>query len=354
MGSFPSSTKSTLSLEEVETFLSHDEDLVERVKNSMENQGGSSSISADDLFQVLDPLRAGKNVDSLTEMNCEYDEETGVLKLDADVKDASELDASDLDLVEFKVLPRNAHFYVVNANFSGNDIVDSSTFLSNFLYLRVLNLSGNPINVHCLEISFKQLQYVLDLDLSFVSFENQDKVLERIYETCFPRLQKCNLENCEITKIPKWNPETLIELNISENRIESLENLSRYKNIQILDMSENPISTSSSTKEYKDSVLSIFPTSLVLFDKSRVLRNDQENTATPTAKPLSSVKNIRNKLLCNDTIADQMEFTKDKCSCLEGNPCISKYVCKDWAHREEIAKAVRLQKGIRDLRGEIT
>ena len=29
------------------------------------------------------------------------------------------------------------------------------------------------------------------------------------------------------------------------------------------------------------------------------------------------------------------------CSCLEGNPCISPYNCKDWLHRHEVAERVR-------------
>ncbi len=29
------------------------------------------------------------------------------------------------------------------------------------------------------------------------------------------------------------------------------------------------------------------------------------------------------------------------CSCLEGNPCISPYTCKDWLHRHEVAERVR-------------
>ena len=27
------------------------------------------------------------------------------------------------------------------------------------------------------------------------------------------------------------------------------------------------------------------------------------------------------------------------CSCIEGNPCMSKYNCKDWKNRFEVAKA---------------
>ena len=39
-------------------------------------------------------------------------------------------------------------------------------------------------------------------------------------------------------------------------------------------------------------------------------------------------------------VADANE-DRGSCSCLEGNPCLSQYTCKDWAHRFEIARLVR-------------
>ena len=36
------------------------------------------------------------------------------------------------------------------------------------------------------------------------------------------------------------------------------------------------------------------------------------------------------------------------CSCLEGNPCISQYNCRDWKNREAVAAAARRKKGMAD------
>ena len=338
--SFPTTS---LSIEDVERFLGDDIEMLTKVKERMTDDG---KISASEFFSTIDPFEPGE----LEQIRFEYNDETATINLDGEINKASELDCSDMDLEQFDIEPRRSTLYVCNANFSGNEISDF-TFLRQFLFLRVLNLSGNPIkNMECLEKAFENLRYVTDLDLSFISFEGDDDVLSR---TCsFPGLKRCNLENCELSTIPRWNcSKNLIELNLSDNRIKSLENLEQYERIECLDLSSNPVSSRSSTREYRNSVLTILP-SLLIFDKSRVMKRIEDTGAA--AKPLSSVQDIRDKLLSNDTVADHMEFTKDKCSCLEGNPCVSKYVCKDWAHREEIAKAVRLQKGIRDLRGDIT
>ncbi len=347
MGSFPSSATATLSVEDVKRILGSEDEEDEmfcKVKERMTEEG---QISTSEFFAAIDPL-SGTDVDveELQEMSCEYDE--GILTLDEEIQEASQLDCSDMDLEEFDVEPRKACLFVASLDVSGNNVEDPSTFLSHFLFVRVLNLSGNPIkNVE----SFANLRFVTDLDLSFVSFQNQD--LSKMYASCFPRLKRCNMENCELTNIPKWGcSDTLIELYLSENNIDSLENLAGYETLKQLDLSSNPVSSGSSTKEYKDNVLAMLP-SLITLDKSRVLNRNKTEVKT-TAKPLSLIEDIGNALLLNDTVADQMEFSKDKCSCLEGSPCISEYVCKDWAHRFDIAKAVRLRKGIRDLSGDIT
>ena len=345
MGSFPSTT--TLSVEDVKTILgSADDEIFYKVKERMTEDG---QISTSDFYAAIDPLSGNHDVDveELEEMSFEYDEETHILKLDETIREASQLDCSDMDLEEFDIEPRKACLFVASLDLSGNNIEDPSKFLNHFLFLRVLNLSGNPIK-NVVE-SFTNIRFVTDLDLSFVTLQNQD-----LSKMCFPRLQRCSLANCEMTIIPKWSwcSETLIELNLSENNIDSLENLAGYETLEQLDLSSNPVSSSSSTKQYKDNVLSMLP-SLTILDKSRVL-NRNKTTTEVIAKPLSSIEDIGNTLLLNDTVADQMEFSKDKCSCLEGNPCISKYVCKDWEHRFDIAKAVRIRKGIRDLSGNIT
>ena len=65
-------------------------------------------------------------------------------------------------------------------------------------------------------------------------------------------------------------------------------------------------------------------------------------------KSLSDVKGISKALQSEDTVMDNNEF-RESCSCLEGNPCVYKYNCKDWTNREAIAKAVRKTKGMSEV-----
>jgi len=44
---------------------------------------------------------------------------------------------------------------------------------------------------------------------------------------------------------------------------------------------------------------------------------------------------MKKKLKIND---DSLEKYKESCSCIEGNPCVDQYVCKNWPMRFAIAK----------------
>ena len=56
---------------------------------------------------------------------------------------------------------------------------------------------------------------------------------------------------------------------------------------------------------------------------------------------LDQIDGLQKAITRTDTIADAAEGL-ESCSCLEGAACTSKYSCKDWEHRHEIAKKVRM------------
>ena len=76
--------------------------------------------------------------------------------------------------------------------------------------------------------------------------------------------------------------------------------------------------------------------------------NSEDGDSASQIRSLSEVKGISSALQSEDTVMDNNEF-RESCSCLEGNPCVDKYNCKDWANREKIAKEVRKKKGMSDV-----
>ena len=67
--------------------------------------------------------------------------------------------------------------------------------------------------------------------------------------------------------------------------------------------------------------------------------------------PLSHIAGIADAVGGEDEVVAANE-DRGNCSCLEGNPCVEKYCCKDWKNRFKIAKAVRKMKGMESLPGD--
>eukprot|EP00940_MAST-03C_sp_MAST-3C-sp2_P003182 g3182.t1 len=248
--------------------------------------------------------------------------------------------------------------HVVSLDLSGNALeLVSLRFVPN---CRSLNVSGNPIAENSLKTSLLKSEcarHLLALDVSFVCLS--ENTID--FRVATPRLRRCDLENCDLTSVPNL-PVTLIELNISDNKIESIEGFSALNSLSALRLFEGRgnILEKASRASYRDAIRSKLDSLEIMdgfaIEASSAGNSDRKHIGVPISatKPLSAVDGIREAVQSTETVADDMDFSKDKCSCLEGNPCISKYVCKDWDHRFDVARCVRLRKGMRDLEGNIT
>ena len=128
----------------------------------------------------------------------------------------------------------------------------------------------------------------------------------------------------------------------------SLNNPSRKRTFIELDLRENDIASNIGTRAYKDLIsIKLFPSKQIkMLDGKKI--NTEDDDSASQIRSLSEVKGISSALQSEDTVMDNNEF-RESCSCLEGNPCVDKYNCKDWANREKIAKEVRRKKGMSDV-----
>ena len=112
-----------------------------------------------------------------------------------------------------------------------------------------------------------------------------------------------------------------------------------------LDLRENDVASNIGSNNYKNLIENIlFPSKQLKMLDGKKLNGD----VVSNIKCLSDVKGISSALQSEDTVMDNNEF-RESCSCLEGNPCVYKYNCKDWANREKIAKEVRKRKGMSEV-----
>ena len=86
----------------------------------------------------------------------------------------------------------------------------------------------------------------------------------------------------------------------------------------------------------------------------RLLELDTSKLKTGPIAALGELDGIGEAMMATDTVADVNE-DNGSCSCLEGNACLVPETCKDWAHRFEIAAAVRKKDGVdvREVRKRI-
>ena len=117
----------------------------------------------------------------------------------------------------------------------------------------------------------------------------------------------------------------------------SLKNPNRKRTFVELDLRENDIISNIGTRAYRDFIgIKLFPSKQIkMLDGKKI--NNEDGASASQIRSLSEVKGISSALQSEDTVMDNNEF-RESCSCLEVNPCVDKYNCKDWANREKIAK----------------
>ena len=218
------------------------------------------------------------------------------------------------------------------------------------------------------------LWLLLSLDLSFSEIRSIDAV--DFSGLC--NLRQLALESCSLTTLNYEDEDdprgrtpfthlsnSLQSLNLSDNEFEdpgavhpALKALSGT--LVELDLRDNDLKDELGTNAYKKLLLTdIFPNKvgggaqLIKLDNKLTGRQESKSSMTNggMVMPLSYLSGIADAVGGQDEVVAANE-DRGNCSCLEGNPCVEKYCCKDWANRFKIAKAVREMKGMASLPGD--
>ena len=233
-------------------------------------------------------------------------------------------------------------------------------------------LIGSPLSTKFVCTNLNMLLY-LDISFSDISLKNFDT-------SGLTQLRMLNLEGCSLTTLSIDGGDddgesiyshfltyliNLETLNLSDNEFEeedcindlsilSLSSITNHNNNNTnnrnrvfieLDLRENDIVSNIGSKNYKELIEeTLFPSKQLKMLDGKKINSD----VITNIKSLSDVKGISKALQSEDTVMDNNEF-RESCSCLEGNPCVYKYNCKDWTNREAIAKAVRKTKGMSEV-----
>ena len=276
-----------------------------------------------------------------------------------------------IDLVHFKPrLSCRENVFTINISNAGIEAIDSSDIEPN--WFRSLVLIGSPLSTKFVCTNLNMLLY-LDISFSDISLKNFDT-------SGLTKLRMLNLEGCSLTTLSIDGGDddgesrrshfltyliNLETLNLSDNEFEeedcindlsilSLSSITNHNNNNTnnrnrvfieLDLRENDIVSNIGSKNYKELIEeTLFPSKQLKMLDGKKINSD----VITNIKSLSDVKGISKALQSEDTVMDNNEF-RESCSCLEGNPCVYKYNCKDWTNREAIAKAVRKKKGMSEV-----
>ena len=206
-------------------------------------------------------------------------------------------------------------------------------------WLRGLNLSGNPNLTACPPLAGVGATLLL-LDLSFCDGIADFNAASVDLASC-TALRALVLESCGLTAVPANVADvaaTLQKLMLGENDIEdvapglaALASLSGANALRELDLRENACCDAG--RAYRAFVRGALPGLKVLDNKILSMAGG--------AVRLDQIDGLQEAVTRTDTVADAAEGL-ESCSCLEGTACASKYSCKDWEHRHEIAKKVRM------------
>lgn len=161
------------------------------------------------------------------------------------------IDLSNNDITDVSPLANLKSSSVYNINLSNNKLKDVS-ILSNvkYDYQLSINLSKNPGITGYDTLSNATILNVSDCNITDISsFKNCNNLLELIINNTngiknlneLPEsVNSLYISNCGISVLPML-PNKLMTLDISKNKITSLEGIQNYKNLGSLNISENPI-----------------------------------------------------------------------------------------------------------------
>eukprot|EP00434_Breviolum_minutum_P007378 symbB.v1.2.006512.t1/scaffold380.1/size216529/2 len=290
-----------------------------------------------DLSCIADPWGEVTDEDAMGRIK---EEDWEVIEADSEASDAAaQLNAKDKELQKF--CPTDSQrSWLVSADLSENQLTTIPS-LGGPMWLRHLNLGMNPMeSLDGLGNAFPRL---LVLDVSFIELSSMDGAWKAFSQV--PRLRRLVAEGCSISSF-----EDLVELpslktlEVNDNAIEELQELDvlakKCKALLELDFRENEVAD---LPGYAKKIAKCFPHLTWLDNQSRKKYVAKGANATYSADALKE----------KDVIAVDGMFKNESCSCLEGNPCLDRATCKDWANREKVAAEARKRKGLRDDSGKM-
>ncbi|CAK9067426.1 unnamed protein product [Durusdinium trenchii] len=267
------------------------------------------------------------------------EEEWEITEVTGEPSSAAQLSAKDQELVEFRANASQRR-WLVSADLSENQLPNTAA-IAGPLWLRHLNLGMNPLeSLDGLGSSFPRL---LVLDVSFNELGAMDGAWKAL--AAIPKLQRLVAEGCRIQSFEELQEmPQLRTLEVSDNLLEDLEELDvlagKCTSLVELDFRENE---AWEKPGYAKKIDQLFPNLTWLDNQSR------KKYVAKGAEATYSAETMREK----EVAAVDGMFKNESCSCIEGNPCLDRATCKDWANREKVAAEARKKKGLRDDTGKI-
>lgn len=295
-----------------------------------------SKESMVDLATIADPWAEVSDELAMARIK---EEDWEVIEAENEAAAACQLNAKDTEMQKFQ--PKDdQRRWLVAADFSENQLT-SVEALGGPMWLRHLNLGMNPMeSLNGLSSAFPRL---LVLDVSFIELPSVAGAWQALAE--LSKLRRLVAEGCSLCSFEDWEElPSLKTLEVNDNAIEELEELEilakKCKGLLELDFRENEVAEKPG---YAKKIAKFFPNLTWLDNQSRKKYVAKGADATYSADALKE----------KDVTAVDGMFKNESCSCLEGNPCLDRATCKDWANREKVAAEARKRKGLRDDSGKM-
>lgn len=295
-----------------------------------------SKESTVDLATIADPWAEVSDELAMARIK---EEDWEVIEAENEAAAACQLNAKDTEMQKFQ--PKDdQRRWLVAADFSENQLT-SVEALGGPMWLRHLNLGMNPMeSLNGLSSAFPRL---LVLDVSFIELPSVAGAWQALAE--LSKLRRLVAEGCSLCSFEDWEElPSLKTLEVNDNAIEELEELEilakKCKGLLELDFRESEVAEKPG---YAKKIAKFFPNLTWLDNQSRKKYVAKGADATYSADALKE----------KDVTAVDGMFKNESCSCLEGNPCLDRATCKDWANREKVAAEARKRKGLRDDSGKM-
>eukprot|EP00939_MAST-03C_sp_MAST-3C-sp1_P004570 g4570.t1 len=209
-------------------------------------------------------------------------------------------------------------------------------------WARSVVASRNRITGQSLSSALRTMPKLLRLDLSENDLDGtlEPGTFRGATNIMWLSMRSCKLRTDSLEALRSLPSATHLDLggNLIDHVDKTIDALCVLKKMTWLNLSGNPLLLGAARDE--DTLVCLLHTSL---PRLRVYNGEvvEETKKTWNDPPKGAQRLAGTTLGGIVAICGQTE----SCSCVEGNPCVSKYNCKDWGNRFEIAREARERKG---------